>query len=229
MTNSAAGNWERRTKPSNCLKAILIFAVVGLLALCRLTPWPRWIAPAPPGWRTPVAELLLDESDYPDGWYVDFNAPENLFMDPTVNHVDRQLGNPGKGSAYILQSIWRAYTLGDARSKYTELRETPPLVAWFTPSPSDYYVKFQPSTEISFQSKVADEFYVACGWVVWSYCEAVARYHNYVVDLRLPLEASSQGHVEQGLTYTEIEKVLEMMDAKFAAFLTTLSAPTSPP
>jgi hypothetical protein len=196
-----------------------LFLLVVFTVGCQQKVLPQSVIPTPPGWRSPVAELLMDESDFPEGWQISFNSPQDLFMDPTVNHVGRELWNPEKGSAYILQSVWRAITVEDARRKYTELRQSPLLLARLTPSPDDFYVEFRPPAEFSFQSKVADEFYIACGWVVWSYCEIVARYHNYVVDLQLPLEANYQGRARQGLTYVEIERVLETMEAKFAEFL----------
>ena len=207
--------------------SLLLLAI--LVTGCKGIGLPQSVAPTPPGWRSPVAELMLDASNFPDGWQVDLNSPQDLFMDPTVNHVGRELWNPEKGSAGILQSIWRAYTVGDAKKKYTELRQSPILLARFTPSPYDYYVEFLPPAEISFQSRVADEFYIACGWVEWSYCEVVARYRNYVVDLQLPLEANSQGRVRQGLTFTEIEESLEAMDTKFADFLEAFPLSTSTP
>jgi hypothetical protein len=197
-----------------------------LVTGCNGAGLPQSVFPTPPGWRSPVAELLLDESDFPDGWQIDFNSPQDLFMDPTVNHVGRELWNPEKGSAGILQSIWRSYTVSDAKKGYTELRQSPLLLARLTPIPEDFYVEFNPPPELSFQSQVADEFYMACGWVVWAHCKVVARYRNYTVELNLALEAEHQGHISQGLTYIEIEVALKAMDNKFQEFFSSQLTPT---
>ncbi len=173
------------------------------------------LIPSPLGWRSPVAQLLLDESAFPKGWQIDFDFPEENTMDPTINHVGREWWGPDKGSAYISQSIWRSYTVSDAKKGYTELRQSPLLLACLTPIPEDFYVEFSPPLELSFQSQVADEFYMACGWVVWAYCEVVARYRNYTVELNLPLEAEYQGRTRQGLTYGEMEAALKAMDNEF--------------
>lgn len=199
--------------PRWCASALLSLAV---LAVGCKGPGPSHLGPPPPGWRSPVAGLLLDGTDLPEGWQVDLGFPEGRIMDPTINHVAREWWNPEKGSAGIMQSIWRAYAIEDAQEKYIELRQSPVLLSRFTPSPYDFYVEFRPPSEIGFQSQIADEFYIACGWIVWSYCEVVTRYRNYVVDMQLNLEAEHAEHVSHGLTYSEIDAVVEAMDARFA-------------
>src|SRR5258706_2106617 len=193
---------------------------------CENVALSQWV-PAPQGWHSRVAQLLLDESAFPKGWQINFDSPQDHIMDPTVNHVGREWWNPDKGSAYVAESIWRAYAVRDAKEKYTELRQSPVLLASLTPSPDDFYVEFRPPSELSFQSQIADEFYIACGWVVWAYCEVVARYRNYVVDLSLPLEAESQENIRQGLTYIEIEAALKVMDNEFRDFFESQPTPTS--
>jgi hypothetical protein len=96
------------------------------------------------------------------------------------------------------------------------------LLVQFTPSPDDFYIEFQTPPELSFQSQVADDFYVACGWVVWAYCEVVARYKNYTIYLNLPLEAINQNQARQGLTYVEIDLVIQAVDNKFHRFIISL-------
>ena len=205
------------------LLVLLVFA-----AGCSV-PGFYYRGPSPPGWRSPVFNLLLDESAFPTGWQIDLEFPKDRIMDPTVNHVGREWWNPNKGSAGVIQSIWRAYSVKDAKEKYTELRRSPILLGSYVPSPYDFYIEFHPPSELRFQSQAADEFYVACGWVIWSYCEAIARYRNYVVAINLDLEADYQVDVSQGLTYAEIDKVLEAMDAKFVGFLGSFPLTTPTP
>jgi hypothetical protein len=185
----------------------------------------RRVASPPFGWRSPVAELLLDEGSFPNGWQIDLEFPQDHLMDPTINHVGRELWNPQKGSAGISQSIWRAYSFKDAKEKYSELRQKLLFSPRFTPSPYDFYVEFRPPSELDYKSQIADEFYMACGWVVWAYCDVVARYRNYCVELRLDLEANYQEHVRDGLTYAEIETALKVMDSKFEEFFNSQLTP----
>lgn len=166
-----------------------------------------------PGWSSPVSDLFVDESAFPEGWQTGFAGKS--VPRPTANHVTREWWGPGETSAIATQSIWRAYTVADAERKYNELR-----VGEFQPSrplnPGSIFVPFEPPSEISFRSQIADEFYLACGWWDWAYCEVIARYRNYVVAMTLNREATYGGRVTHGLTYTEIETVVRAMDAKFA-------------
>lgn len=205
--------------------SVSLLVVIILAVGCEKVE-PSLLTDPPSGWHSPVAELFVDESAFPKNWQISSESPQDHVMDSTVNHVDREWWNPEKGSAYISQSIWRAYTVKDAKRKYNELRKSPLLLARLTPSPDDFYVEFRPPSEFSFQSQIADEFYIACGWVVWAYCEVVARYHNYVVDFNIPLEAEYQGHIRQGLTYAEIEVALQVMENKFQAFFNLEITPT---
>lgn len=202
---------------------IVIAALTALLMIteCRGV-WSSRPRMPPPGWRSPVVALLLDESDLPEGWQVDLEFPQGRITDPTINHVAREWWNPHKGSAGIMQSIWRAYTIEDAQRKYNQLRHESILVGTYTPQPwDDVYIEFRPPEEIEFRSQVADEFYLACGWLEWPHCHVIVRYRNYVTAMTLDLEAKYEEHVYQGLTYSEIEAIVRAMDAKFADFLRT--------
>ena len=103
-----------------CACALLSVAVVaaGCTGLDLSRP-----GPPPPGWRSPVADLLLDPTDLPEGWRIDLEFPRTKMLNPAINHVAREWWNPEEGSTGITQSIWRAYTQADARDKYTELRQ----------------------------------------------------------------------------------------------------------
>ncbi len=200
-------------------RAMLVLPLFMLLASCGLFRSPT---PTPlPGWRSPVSELFVDESAFPEGWKS--GSPEGTIIDPTVNHVTQEWGHPGVAGT-VRQSIWRGYTAADVQDKYDELRKTQ-----FAPSrplyPGTLYVPFDPPTEIAFQSQVADQFYLACGWWGNAYCEVIARYRNYVVELWLDREAEYEGHISHGLTYPEIEAVIRAMDAKCAWALETLPTP----
>ncbi len=198
------------------LRAVLVLLLVISLSSCEgLVPTP------PPGWRSPVSELFMDESALPAGWKID--SPEGRTTDPTINHIAREWSHPGK-SGGVFQSIWRAYTARDAKSEYNKLRRSQ-FVRGRPSDPRAAYVPFEPPEEINLQGLTADEFYLACGWSTWAYCEMVARYRNYAVELRLDLEAEYEGHISEGLTYPEVEAAIRAMDAQFARALETLPTP----
>jgi len=201
---------------STSLRTVLVLALAALTACC-CGILPNLLPPTPtplPGWRSPVSELFVDESAFPEGWQI--GSVRGATMDPTVNHVAREWEGGEYGLAF--QSIWRAYTVADAKEKYDEL-----LASQFHPSrtlpPYELFIEFEPPEEIDFHSRVADEFYMACGWWTWAYCEVIARYRNYVVELCLDREAEYDGHVTHGLTYPEIEAIVRAMDARFAEAL----------
>jgi hypothetical protein len=171
---------------------------------CQAIPiWGPTSTPLP-GWRSPGSELLVDDSAFPEGWVREREFPKT--PDPTINHV---YGGTD-------QAIWRAYTIEDAKKRYTELRQQSMLLPNFTPSPWDFYIEFKPPPEIGFRSQIADEFYLACGWLYGAQCHVIARYRNYVTYTSLDLETEYEGRVSHGLTYPEIEAVVRAMDAKFA-------------
>jgi len=200
---------------------IIVICFAWLSGACNLphifqpTPTP------PPGWRLPVADLLIDDAVLPESWQVDF--PEDTSYDPTVNKISRIWGNPpNPGTLY--QVIWRAYTIEDAEDKYNQLRQSQ-----FHPTPPTLdtviFISPEPPKVISYMTEDADEHYFACGWSTVSYCLAIARYRNYVVEMSFPLNTE---HVERpgtytnGLVYSEIELLLDEMDKRFIDFFEVL-------
>lgn len=200
------------------LRFTLIVLLSTLPAGCQLvlpTPTPL------PGWRSPVSELMVDDSAFPQDWRVLF--PADTQTDPTVNHVGRRWGHASGADAE--QNIWRAYTISDAEKKYAELIGAGVYKPRLTDYPG-FFVQFKPPAEISYQSQIADEFNLACGWDDVAQCIVLARYRNYVVQIRVDHEAAIDGRQSDGLTDAEIEAVIEAMDAKFAAKLDVLPTPS---
>jgi len=196
-------------------KLLLIVSLLALTVSCRAI-LPSESTPTPlPGWRSLVSELLLGDEAFPSGWARIRDHPQGSLTDSTIDHVYRSWWGKAQSSGKADQAVWRAYTTGDAENWYAELRQRQ-----FHPSrtlpPYELFLEFEPPDEIDFHSQVADEFYLACGWWTWAYCEVVARYRNYVVDMHLDLEAEYAGHTSEGLTYAEIETAVRAMDAKFA-------------
>lgn len=206
----------------NYLQVIMIVCFTILMNGCNATP----ATPTPlPGWRSPVYQLLVQDSVFPEGWVV--NSPQDTSTDPTANHIGRKWGSLTNG-ATAEQAIWRSYTIPDAEAKYDSLLKSQ-IQPNQTLPPETIFMEFTPPTEIPYRSEIADEFYLACGWWRWSYCEIVARYRNYVVNMRIDLKAEREGIHSDGLTHKQIEGIVIAMDTKFVEFLKALSIATEFP
>lgn len=189
---------------------LAMFLLVSILQGCKIsgaTPTPL------PGWRYPVYQLLVEDSIFPQGWTATF--PQDTSVDPTANHVWRTWSH--SAGARAEQAIWRGYSITDAQTKYDELQQQ------FNPSrpmePNAKYVELKPPTSIDTKNLVADEMYLACGWVYIAYCEVIARYRNFVTDIRMDLDEEFEDAHSEGLSYEQIDKIIRAMDNKFGEFL----------
>lgn len=196
------------------LKSWLLVVLV-IVSGCRGLPSLRATPTPPPGWRLPVAALLLSEDALPRGWAWERDAPDNLMTDPTINHVYRSWWWAAEGQGGVEQAIWRSYTTENAEKHYADLRQRQ-FAPQHTLPPYVTYLEFVPPPEIVFQSTTADEFYVACGFLREAHCIAIGRYRNYVTQLNFSLENEYKGLTTRGLTYRQIEALLEKMDARFS-------------
>jgi len=181
-----------------------------------------------PGWRSLVSDLLVEDDALPNDWTRIRDLPQGSLTDQTINHVYRSWWGETRGDGKVDQAIWRAYTIEDAKAQYIELRQQSMFRPDFTPAPGDLYIAFKSPPEIGFHSEIADEFFLACGWLYEAQCHVISRYRNYVTFLSLDLESEYKGHTTVGLTYSEIELVVRAMDTKFAEFLSEypLATPT---
>lgn len=193
----------------------LVFLIISIS--CKLSENQAGPTPTPlPGWRSPVHLLMIDDSDFPDGWEMDYFEEEST--DPTINLVWRTWGRSGIPGT-LMQTISRAYSVEDAQAFYRKFQSS------YTPTSSpfdDVFIPFVAPSEIEFRSLVADEWRFACGWITLPYCLLSARYRNYVTVVRFDLERE---HVQRedeytyGLTYEEIEGLLKALNEKFVEFL----------
>jgi hypothetical protein len=198
------------------MKRIILIPLLFLTACTLLYPfYPETsFAPTPPGWGLLVSQLFMDDNAMPDGWKREADRPKGSFTDVAINHVYRGWRNAKEHTGGIEQSIWRSYVDSDAKKRFASQllnQYGPPS----TPGPSTKYVPFVTPKELTFQSKVADQFYVACGWYDYPKCIALARYRNYVTEVIASWKTDGEG----GMTLEEVNAVLKNMDAKFAAFL----------
>jgi len=193
----------------------LIISFLILTVGCQFLPSLVLEPTSLPGWRSPVGELLLEKTAFLEGWVRMRDVPSDM-TDPTTNHVYRSWWWEAAGSGKVEQDIWRSYTVENAEKHYAELRQTQ-FHPSRTPHPDELFVEFVPPEEITYQSQIADEFYLACGRR-WGgpMCIVVAHYRNYVTQLRIDQEMECEGYTNRGLTYPEIETLVETVDAKFA-------------
>lgn len=197
-------------------KYLIISLLLIVLLSCVRFPF-LGSTPTPlPGWRQPVYQLLLEDGDFPEGWLNEY--PELTEKDPTINYVSRIWGRktlPGT----VEQAVMRAYSIENAKNAYQEKQSQ------FTPTPSPFdnvFIPLEPPIEVHFVSQISDEWHFACGWITIPYCLLTARYRNYVTEIKFPLEVEHieyQGWFTDGLTYEEIEELLQRVDAKFSDFL----------
>lgn len=190
---------------------ILIVAIPSLvMTSCHIagTPTPT----PPPGWYSDLRELFVDEAAFPSGWRAHMYQETNVH--PRANHVRRRFSSPFLPGV-VTQDVWRAYTIGDAERKFAEEAEGWCFVhgGWYTRFPTTSFC-FPP--EITYRSKVADEWCLTCGMDVTLECHFAARYRNYVVRLRVPM--SEKGYM-YGLTFNELDGLLEGIDAQFVQHL----------
>lgn len=176
-----------------------------------------------PGWQTLTSDLLIKGNSFPDGWSLQRNWPDGSLTDPTINHVVRSWYDGHSGGSD--QSIWRAYSLEDARTWYIEVVEKYTGLG-VTPNAFTTLEPLVTPAEIKFSSQIADEFIFLCGTVDRPICEVVARYRNYVVLLEADWKrVEIDGKETSGLTIEEFELLVIEMDTVFIEFFAEFPSP----
>jgi|CXWL01.1.fsa_nt_gi hypothetical protein len=165
----------------------------------------------------PAIDFLLEANMLPAGWEAS-PCDTSLCRDggggDTAAERDFYLPNaPG----HALQEVYRFSDERAASDKFKVYME-----GNFNESEvRQPFVPFAPPQEITFKSQVADEYYFACGVDVIPQCKMLARYQNYFVYFYFDHATEQE---PGGLTYAEIERVLEALEGKVAALLTASSA-----
>ena len=96
------------------------------------------------------------------------------------------------------------------------------------PREGELYLKFVPPPGFGSASAIADEDYFACGWYEISFCVFIARYRNYVTEVRFEMEEEYQGQISNGISLRDAYEVVFAVDAEFADFLVRLDATEVP-
>jgi hypothetical protein len=139
----------------------------------------------------PASAFLLDSDVFPKGWT--FESDEQGVI---VAGRDFYLPN---ASGHSFQEVFRRPSENEASKKYKVYLE------------GEFNKSFTSTPEITFKSKIADEYYFACGVDVVPSCKMLARYHNYFVYFYFDLITNKE---PGGLTYSEIEHVLKALESK---------------
>lgn len=156
-----------------------------------------------PSVESPAASaFLLNVDVFPEGWVLSPSSPS----DETEIYGTRDFGNPNV-AGHSFQDIFRRPNDWSASDKYKVYLEG----EFNTSTEHQPSVPYTPPPEITFRSKIADEYYFACGVEMIASCKMIARYHNYFVFFFFDLDTKEQ---PGGLTYGEIEHVLEAFEAK---------------
>lgn len=182
------------------------------IALSMLTAMIAFLAcnifPVQPNTTLPpmsADDLLLDVDAFPEGWNsspCDTNLCKQDSSGITAAERDFYLPNiPG----HVYQEVFHFPDDGQAKDKFAVY-----MSGNFNEADvRQPFVPFTPPPEITFKSKIADEYYLACGIDVIPQCKLLSRYENYFVYFYFDL---STGEERGGLTYSQIEKVLEALE-----------------
>lgn len=154
-----------------------------------------------------AAAFLLGIDAFPKGWVSSIYEQSEF--------VGGQDFYKPKIAGHAFQDIYRHPNDGSASDKYRIYLESEFKVS----TVRQPFVPFAPPPEVRFQSKVADEYYFACGIEMIASCKMIARYRNYFVFFYFELATKEQS----GLTYAEIEHVLEAFETKVNALFSIQS------
>ncbi len=192
------------------LGVLLLGCLLILLSRCISISFTGFPKPDRP---FPADVFMLDEFDFPLGSKAEPIAIDSE-EDGAGEHLVRTIYLPGGGLA--VQTL-RGY--GSAERAAREFQRNLKSVFGRGPEYSEWVV---PEELQHYRSPVADQFKVACGTHgSQEYCRVSAQYEEYYVRLSIAMRPP--------MTYADVERVLQALDARFAAKLkegTENSTPT---
>ena len=155
----------------------------------------------------PIESLLLDESAFPEGWYLPTGQP----FDPRAGFGLRTaltFSPPGSGGI-ALHEASVARDPEEAAEGYEEWGQF-----WFSNREGNCIGGIP--AELQYQSPVADQFRLGCcirqqeGGV--QTCQAVARYGRYLIRFHTYMNPES-------MTFTDLERILTAIDERMVLYL----------
>ncbi len=181
------------------LSGVVLACLLVLLSGCisiSFTGFPK------PNRPFPADVFMLDESAFPPGTIAHPIAIDSE-EDGAGKHLIRSFTLPGGGGA-----IQRVLGYGSTERAAREFQRTlkgvfgrgPHNVEWVVPEGLQHY-----------QSPIANQFKIGCGTIGTEHCRVTAQYAEYYVELSI--------EVRSPMTYADVERVLQALDARFAAKL----------
>jgi hypothetical protein len=158
--------------------------------------------------NAPAPSLLLDEKPFPPKWQV---APGETSRDLRDTHAIRGFGRRSI-AGQVIQNVYQFDSVRDALAKYQLYRKADFAKA---PPPQVPSTELVTPSEITYQSPIADEYYLGCGWNVAYICRALFRYRNYVVEFYFDIDSGNG----EGMKVREVEPIVRAMDEQTSSVL----------
>jgi hypothetical protein len=211
------------------LVGVLLFALLSLLVCSRLV-YSIWyevscggFGVVPDGFLTEtlgiehhapersfaVADLLLDESAFPDGWVLggdpydpeDRMPAEQIVVDFFIHECPSSLR-----AGHYVYSFYGG-------SRCAEMGYRLKIAIWF--APRDGWGPWAVPAELNYESQVADDYRLSCYTHQESgtrTCQAVGRFEEYVVRFVTPISPDC-------MTFADLERILVAIDERMALYL----------
>lgn len=192
--------------------ALLAIALVGFVASSvafvvvsrgRCLPWE-----GAPDRDVSLERLLLDVSSFPVGWKYDPSGPDapagSPFNDNRPNGALEVFFYGHNSNA--VQEVDRFACTRGAYREYSEGKAR-------YPQPSVPADGWSAANELPYQSPVADQFYLTCGYErANTMCRALWQYQEYYVLFSLRLQPDL-------MSYADLERILQAVDDRLAQYL----------
>ncbi len=187
--------------------------IVGVLMGCGLSVEPTY----------PIVHaryLLLQDHELPAGWKEAPPCDAACDVAQWPGHAEQSFSRwtlPGA----LVQDVYAHRTSAEAEQRFTYYRG----IIFQARSLPD--VTYTSAAAITFRSQYAQHTAIGCGAEdEIPMCRAIVRYHNYVVELAVPL---SLPPATDGMNYQEIDQVLTALDARIGRCVVTVHDPLPDP
>jgi hypothetical protein len=181
----------------------LLLAFLNLISGCELNSSVHEKAsPTMPA----ALSFLVEIDSFPNGW-------TSTSCNSSLCEKDGGLSSAGQdyyltgASGHVYEEVYRFSRNEEAAREFSIYKEN----SFNKSDVRSPFTAFQPPSDIKFESKIADEHYLACGVDVIPQCEFIARYKNYMIYFYFD---RSTPESPGGLTSAEIENVLVSLEVK---------------
>ena len=155
-------------------------------------------------------ELIINSENYPADWQA-FSC-ESVLCDSKDGSTYEQSFLPmAHEPGQFFQEVYRFSSISDAREKFLVYQNGAFNKESFDPKGTEFSIP----SEFPYISLVADQYYFACARQFGLVCQMIARYKNYFIFMYFDMD-DGRGY---GLTFQEVEKILEGLDEQVAHLL----------